>query len=383
MATDRQFEANRRNAGFSTGPRSLDGKNRSRGNALRHGLSGTGTVADDARREQFEQRKDDWAGEIRPATIEGAWALDRAVSATFQIEECENAYEAIVVEQTTRARLVWDEDRRVEAVTLAARLPKRPDLVARQLEASRHGVEWMVATWSRLAEGLDESGGWTDREAAHALDLLGIPVGLRERRTPIDAPDGNDRRAYRLALIVHEVERLKARSRDALEALDILNRRQAEVAALVVLTKTGGLILRYQRDAWRRYRDALRAAKAPAADPQSTAIIDDDDEFDDTPEPVSPAPEPAAPEAATPPDHAAFITRALKIQAMADAAQTPEEHRAVIAAIDATLANRHLDDDNQRRLNEAVAHSSRPRPTSTRPLNRHQRRAAMAESRRG
>jgi hypothetical protein len=39
MTSFRQFEANRRNALRSTGPKTDDGKRRSRGNALRHGLT--------------------------------------------------------------------------------------------------------------------------------------------------------------------------------------------------------------------------------------------------------------------------------------------------------------------------------------------------------
>jgi hypothetical protein len=39
MASDRQIAANRRNAKKSSGPRSADGKARTRRNALRHGLS--------------------------------------------------------------------------------------------------------------------------------------------------------------------------------------------------------------------------------------------------------------------------------------------------------------------------------------------------------
>ena len=38
MASERQITANRRNAAKSTGPRSAGGKQRSRGNAIRHGL---------------------------------------------------------------------------------------------------------------------------------------------------------------------------------------------------------------------------------------------------------------------------------------------------------------------------------------------------------
>jgi hypothetical protein len=39
MTTDRKIESNRKNAQKSTGPRSEDGRRRSRANALRHGLA--------------------------------------------------------------------------------------------------------------------------------------------------------------------------------------------------------------------------------------------------------------------------------------------------------------------------------------------------------
>ena len=57
MASQRQIEANRRNARKSTGPRSSQGKRRAARNALRHGFSlGTGILGDDGHIETLAQR---------------------------------------------------------------------------------------------------------------------------------------------------------------------------------------------------------------------------------------------------------------------------------------------------------------------------------------
>src|SRR6516164_2427652 len=46
MSSVKQIEANRRNALKSTGPTSTEGKERSRGNAVRHGLTAETVIAD-------------------------------------------------------------------------------------------------------------------------------------------------------------------------------------------------------------------------------------------------------------------------------------------------------------------------------------------------
>ena len=58
MISDKQLEANRRNAHLSTGPKTEEGKRRASLNALRHGLTGQVTAMTDADRvahDQFSQ----------------------------------------------------------------------------------------------------------------------------------------------------------------------------------------------------------------------------------------------------------------------------------------------------------------------------------------
>ena len=55
MATDKQIQANRRNARKSTGPKTEEGKARSRNNALRHGLTAELAVLPHEDPHQYEE----------------------------------------------------------------------------------------------------------------------------------------------------------------------------------------------------------------------------------------------------------------------------------------------------------------------------------------
>ena len=272
MATQRQIEANRLNAQLSTGPRTQEGKDRSRGNALTHGLTAE-TVALDfsaARADAKELRKQNWGREFRPETAQAEYALDRAVAASFRIEDCEDALDTAADEHAARARMGWDIDARNHAATLADRLSKRPILIAAQLESTPHGADLKIAMWDALASSIEVNGTWTDAEASMALDLLGVSTALRSGRTPIDIR-GGDLAAHRLALANRERSRLIELKAETLEPLDALHRKQAERIAAALVTPTAALLLRYERDAWRRLREAMRDARQrpePAAEPE-------------------------------------------------------------------------------------------------------------------
>src|SRR5260370_9796489 len=66
MATLKQFEANRRNAQKSTGPKTLEGKAAVSMNALRHGLRARSVVLPGENREEFNQLCDDLELEWNP-----------------------------------------------------------------------------------------------------------------------------------------------------------------------------------------------------------------------------------------------------------------------------------------------------------------------------
>src|SRR5947209_6898245 len=66
VTTLRQIEANRRNAAHSCGPKTEEGKARSRANALKHGLAGAGVVLPDEIGRKVQERREQWRPSLRP-----------------------------------------------------------------------------------------------------------------------------------------------------------------------------------------------------------------------------------------------------------------------------------------------------------------------------
>jgi hypothetical protein len=266
MATDRQIEANRRNGALG-GPKTEAGKARSRLNATKHGMASQSADVEAGVSSEFEQRRAKWAAEQNPVGEAGNFALDRVVAATFRIERCEQAMNELTVTVSQRATLVWDEDRAVEAAKIFARLARDPVLASRQLQTTLAGAALLLDAWLGLGATLIAGKDWSESEASRALDLLGVAVDLRSARTLIDDPAGGDALDFRRSLVGEEIDRLEALTNEALIPLDTLERRQAMKGDIALLSKPAKLILRYERDAWKRYWDSMNELKnqAPAA----------------------------------------------------------------------------------------------------------------------
>ena len=275
MATERQIQANRLNAARSTGPTSRAGKAKSRANATKHGLAGESAAVEAGTSAEFEERRARWAAEREPVGQAAGWALDRAVAASLRIERCERSLENLTAASRERARLAWDQDRAVEAATIAGRLARDPVLASRQLQASLAGVELLVEAWLGLVAALGAGGDWSESQASRALDLLGVAADLRSGRTPIDGPEGGDPVAFRRGLALEEVDRLEALGEEALAPLDEMDRRHALAGDVALLSRPAKLVLRYERDAWRRFRESMRQveAGAQAVAPPSPPVV--------------------------------------------------------------------------------------------------------------
>src|ERR1700722_1034378 len=87
MSSEKQIEANRRNAQHSTGPRSISGKLRSRGNSLKSGLHAKALLLPSENRREYQRLRTAFLEEFAPVgpteetlveiVVDDAWRLVR------------------------------------------------------------------------------------------------------------------------------------------------------------------------------------------------------------------------------------------------------------------------------------------------------------------
>ena len=104
MATQKQIEANRRNAQRSTGPRTPEGKAAVRLNALRHGLRARTVVLPGEDRQEFERLCDVLEGEWQPRTSTELFYLEQMAVSQWKLTRMEVG-EADVYHEVTGARI--------------------------------------------------------------------------------------------------------------------------------------------------------------------------------------------------------------------------------------------------------------------------------------
>ena len=274
MASDRQLEANRRNATRSTGPSSVEGKLISRTNAVKHGLCVQLPEIEAKISDAYQKRRDAWAERYQPVNEIDQWDLDQAVAATFRIDRCNRHVEAIIESTCEHAKLLWEEERRLQAHKLFQKIATNPAYNICQLESFFQGVDLIINHWDRLGKALDKPDGWNDLQANIALDLLGIPNEGRIGRNPLEDfaihpggdIDAEALRTFRRELVARELERLIDLCDNRLLPLDEFDQAQAVRGDTAMHKNASKMVMRYHREAWKVYRESIQNLKDAQAE---------------------------------------------------------------------------------------------------------------------
>ena len=118
MTSQRQFEANRANAKRSTGPRTSDGKARSRMNAVKHGLTAKYIVIGDEDPDEFEALRADLESDFQPSTRLEYELVDRLAGLIWRLRRVPGVEAALVKARQVEA---WQNSEDVEWLKYEAR----------------------------------------------------------------------------------------------------------------------------------------------------------------------------------------------------------------------------------------------------------------------
>lgn len=179
--TEAKIAANQANAKLSTGPKTEEGKETSRRNALRHGMSGAGKALPPDVEADFNQRLGEWVQKYQPQGDEESTLVRQIALAATRMHHLPTLIARLEASHRNRDLACWDLDRNLSAGRLITRLAVDPMNVINELRLSSHGVSALIEYWRALRAGLAGEGEcrWSDADLSLAIELLGVAPAIR------------------------------------------------------------------------------------------------------------------------------------------------------------------------------------------------------------
>ena len=178
MTSPARIEANQKNAQKSTGPKTIEGKARSRMNALDHGLRAEQVVLPTEDPQRFDRHLGAWMSDWKPPTETRRFLVERAAVAAWRLDRCVRVESGRLSTRVNEAFRAWDKSRSDQLDIIEVYFPKHPGEAIYRLEQTRDGVGRLIDRWIEIMNALECSGGW-DHEVNHHqrfVNLMGYTL---------------------------------------------------------------------------------------------------------------------------------------------------------------------------------------------------------------
>jgi hypothetical protein len=196
-------EINRRNAQKSTGPRSAAGKERSRFNALKHGMTARSALLPDEDASELAARQQEAFDDLQPRSRLEAILVERIASDIWRSDRAEHATNGRLAFRIRHEALEQASAEKDEALKLGERLfsqpafplpisarfclgeltepplsddgihPHNPARLVLSLEQTIAGCDWLLSRWSELIQRLEVERLWLSSDPFKMVRLMG------------------------------------------------------------------------------------------------------------------------------------------------------------------------------------------------------------------
>jgi hypothetical protein len=218
MATEAQIEANRRNSQKSTGPRTSEGRSRSKFNALDHGCRANILVLPTEDFGEYQEEANAWKLSWQPRNPVEEFLVDRVVNLSWLSKRIDRAQTARLTSRIHHGETDATDCERQTAIELGQRLfrdacaPRAlllerkfselrtdgettrisdysvdddyPMRLVNHLEGTGAGCRWLLDQWANLRTLLERGAPWLAPDKLKAVRLMGYH--------PVDALDNID-----------------------------------------------------------------------------------------------------------------------------------------------------------------------------------------------
>ena len=234
--TYEQILANKRNATMLTGPRTPEGKARSRANSLKHGLTGAGVVLPVEDGEEIDRRYATIVEEMKPRNEAARQMLKRFTIATVKLDRGDVQEARAIAERMRLAIPKYDDARLADAESFYSWIAAEPATNARRLRTTPEGIDRILKALEEMRADLvyPEATRWTWQHCEHFHHLTGrrrMDVPVSRPRALTDAVTSGDFRQ------LHESDRpeLAKLDRQCWAAVELVKLVDEEIAALKAL----------------------------------------------------------------------------------------------------------------------------------------------------
>jgi hypothetical protein len=172
---------NKANAAKSTGPVTDAGKNISKRNSTKHGLTAKQITLPDDDPAVVQALLDEWHADFRPRNAAEKHLVEQCAYAALLQNRVARAHCAAVADQVHRAEADLEAKSEQHVRDMLALMRSDLATAVAGLGRSARGLEYLLERWEHLGEQLRRNGSWAVDQASEAIRLTGrtAEIGLQ------------------------------------------------------------------------------------------------------------------------------------------------------------------------------------------------------------